>query len=347
MFDVTTRSGQTHTFRVSSKTLQSRLTCSLDNDHLENHAQGEHGAWVSAISREAGLAARRIRERKSVAAVAAGSNHPLAQAHAEAQDRGERGGQGWEQHYAPSCGLYVRQEARHLLPSRQHNKRMKEGEHQVVEGHRFVSTFIACTQENGPAERAGLQIDDEMVEVDSRSIEKMEWPSVLALLEGGPASTQVAVKVKRPSTDWRAPPVWAGGNSHLNSVPSAPHPEASTVLTCIIHRQSEFQRLQQFTARGSGWGDAAAMDHLAPTPAVPLTAAVGTGGGDSAGDQNTRGIRGGGAGRRMGKWQRHVAPSLPPHLARALLAVHAGADADVCAVTCAMLLAAHCDFRHA
>ena len=199
MFDVTTRSGQTHTFRVSSKTLLSRLTCSLDNQHIENEAQGEHGAWISAISREAGLAARRVRERKSMAAVAAGSSDPLMQTRAEAQDRAERGGQGCEQHYAPSCGLFVRQEARHRLPSRQHNKRIKEDDQQVVEGLKFVSTFVASTQENGPAERAGLQIDDELVEVDTRNIEKMEWPSVLALLEGGPASTQVAVKVRRLS----------------------------------------------------------------------------------------------------------------------------------------------------
>ena len=198
MFDVTTRSGQTHTFRINSIAVQSRLTCSLNNQNIDKEALGEHGAWISAIQRAAGLAARRVRESKAVAAVAAGSSEPLMQTHAAEQRRDEQGGQGLEQHYASSVGLYVRQEAGHRLPSRQHNKRRnndpQSGQSQeAVESQRYVSTFVACTQEHGPAERAGLEIDDELVQIDSRNIEKMEWPSVLALLEAGPAGTLVCV----------------------------------------------------------------------------------------------------------------------------------------------------------
>ena len=36
MFDVTTRSGQTHTFRINSIAVQSRLTCSLNNQNIDN-----------------------------------------------------------------------------------------------------------------------------------------------------------------------------------------------------------------------------------------------------------------------------------------------------------------------
>ena len=197
MFDVTTRSGQTHTFRINSIAVQSRLTCSLDNQNIDKEALGEHGAWISAIKRAAGLAARKVHETKAVTTVAV-SSEPHIQTLATEQRRDEQGGQGLEQHYAPSVGLHVRQEAGHRLPSRLQNKRrvnhpQSDQSQEAVESQRYVSTFVACTQEHGPAERAGLEIDDELVEVDSRNIEKMEWPSVLALLEAGPAGTNVRV----------------------------------------------------------------------------------------------------------------------------------------------------------
>lgn len=206
MFDVTTRSGQTHTFRINSIAVQSRLTSSLDNQNIDKDSQGEHGAWISAIKRAAGLAARRMRESKAVAAVAAGFSQPLMQTHAAEQRRDEQGGQGLEQHYAPSVGLHVRQEAGHRLPSRQQNRRRINGplgdqSQQAVEGHQYVSTFVACTQENGPAERAGLLIEDELQQIETRNIAKMEWPSVLALLEGGPAGTHVRMKMARLSLE--------------------------------------------------------------------------------------------------------------------------------------------------
>lgn len=64
---------------------------------------------------------------------------------------------------------------------------------------------------------------------------------------------------------------------------------APQTLVFTIHRQSEFQRLQQFTARGSGWGDAAALCHLP---------SGNTEGRSSRGAGEVDGVR------RMSKWQR-------------------------------------------
>lgn len=73
---------------------------------------------------------------------------------------------------------------------------------------------------------------------------------------------------------------------------------AAQTMVFTIHRQSEFQRLQRFTARGSGWGDAAALGHL-PPPASSVPS------GDTEG-YSARGVGQGDAMRRMGKWQRYL-----------------------------------------
>ena len=97
----------------------------------------------------------------------------------------KRGGQAHEQHLAPSLGLYIRQESGHRLPSRrEHKSQVEKGMWTEPEDcPKHTKTLVAATEPGGPADTAGVNLDDEIIQVDSRSIERMEWPSVGAMME--------------------------------------------------------------------------------------------------------------------------------------------------------------------
>ena len=120
MFDVSTHTGQTHTFRVNTALAQKRLTSRRleDNQQIDKAIISEQGVWISSIKTAAGVSQRLLREQQTNAAA---TLHHARQA--AGNGASDRGGQGLEQHLAPSVGLFFRQEAMHRLPSRDEQRR--------------------------------------------------------------------------------------------------------------------------------------------------------------------------------------------------------------------------------
>jgi hypothetical protein len=264
VFDVLTTSGQTHCFRENSKSVQARVFCSLDNMKLDRVILTEHGTWMSSIQKTSRLATRLQRERQAIGAVASGIGD-------QGLDQGkERGGQAYEQHLLPTLGIYMRQESGHRLPSRrEHKSQVEKGMWTEPEDSpNHTKTIVATIELGGPADKAGvnLRVDDEIIQVDSRSTERMEWPSVAALMAGEPGEV-VCLQIRR-----------AAGDSQ------------GDIKEIRILRQSEFDRLRRATVRASSWAAGEEGDGGEEKE-------DGRGGGGARQEGGTRV-------KRMAKWQR-------------------------------------------